>query len=360
MKKMNAEKSETLFFKVDAACPDTAAIEAAAALLRAGGVVAFPTETVYGLGADALNAAAVQKIFIAKGRPADNPLIVHLAAVSELGTVAAAVPDAAYTLAAAFWPGPLTLVLPRTELVPDVVTGGLDTVAVRIPDHPVALALIRAAGRPLAAPSANLSGRPSPTNARHVMEDMAGRIGAVIDGGETGIGVESTVLDLTGANPMILRPGGLTREKLQTVIPAVTVDPAILPGTGEETVVARSPGVKYKHYAPRAEVVVVEGSPERIPGQVRRLAAAAAAAGKKVGIIATAETASEYGGAYVLVSGSRENLLTVSHNLFSNLRQMDAAGVDLIVAEGVGEEGLGLAIMNRLRKAAAGRVIRAH
>lgn len=357
---MEAENIETLLLKVDAARPEVHAISAAAAILRAGGVVAFPTETVYGLGADALNAAAVQKIFAAKGRPADNPLIVHLASVPELAAVAVSVPDAAYALAEAFWPGPLTLVLPRTAAVPDVVTAGLTTVAVRIPDHPVALALIRAAGRPLAAPSANRSGRPSPTNARHVLEDMAGRIAAVIDGGETGIGVESTVLDLTGPQPMILRPGGLTREELRTVLPDVAVDPAILPGSESEPAVARSPGVKYKHYAPRADVVVVEGRPEAIPGQVRRLAAAAAAAGKKVGIIATAETAAAYGGAYVLVSGSRASLLTVSHNLFSHLRRMDAAGVDLIIAEGVGEEGLGFAIMNRLRKAAGGCIVRAH
>jgi len=356
---MNAESIETILLNVDPIRPAADAIATAAAILRAGGVVAFPTETVYGLGADALNAAAVRKIFTAKGRPADNPLIVHLAAASELAAVAAGIPDAAYALAQAFWPGPLTLVLPRTEVVPDVVTAGLDTVAVRVPDHPVALALIRAAGRPLAAPSANLSGRPSPTNARHVMEDMAGRIGAVIDGGETGIGVESTVLDLTGATPMILRPGGLPREKLQAVLPDVTIDPALLPDTGEEPTVARSPGVKYKHYAPQAEVVVVEGDPAKIPERVRSLAAAAAAAGKKVGIIATAETAAAYDGAHVLVCGSRDNLLTVSHNLFSYLRQMDAVGVDLIIAEGVGEAGLGLAIMNRLRKAAAGRIVRA-
>ncbi len=345
----------TRLLTADAVSPAAEAIAVAAAILRQGGLVAFPTETVYGLGADALNPVAVEGIFRAKGRPADNPLIVHIADLSELSAVAASVPPLAPAVMARFWPGPLTLVLPKTPAVPAIVTAGLATVAVRMPDHPVALALIRAAGTPLAAPSANLSGRPSPTNARHVLDDLAGRIEAVVDSGETGIGLESTVLDLTGEVPLILRPGGLTREDLLTVLPEVHLDP----GLSHASVAARSPGVKYKHYAPQAEVVVVEGSVQAIPACVLRLAAEAEQQGRRVGIIATRETSEHYPGKLVMVSGSREAPGTISHNLFTLLRRMDAAGVDLILAEGIADTGLGLAIMNRLRKAAGYRIIEA-
>ncbi|GAB7387881.1 L-threonylcarbamoyladenylate synthase [Bacillaceae bacterium] len=331
-----------------------AAIGEAASFLREGEVVAFPTETVYGLGGNALSAAAVEKIFRAKGRPSDNPLIVHIAHERQLNELVASVPETAERLLRHFWPGPLTLVLPKRPIVPEAVTAGLDTVAVRMPDHPVARALIEAAQLPLAAPSANLSGRPSPTSARHVLEDLEGRIAGVLDGGETGVGVESTVLDVTGEIPLLLRPGGVSLEELQAVIGPVETDPGLL---GEKET-PRSPGMKYAHYAPRGEMWLVEGEGERMRETIRRRAKEGRAAGRKVGILTTAEHVGDYDGDLVLSCGKAGDLRSVAQNLYRVLREFDQAKIDYILAESFPRTGLGAAIMNRLEKAAGGRIIR--
>jgi|LSQX01.3.fsa_nt_gb L-threonylcarbamoyladenylate synthase len=333
-------------------------LEEAARVLREGGLVAFPTETVYGLGANALDEEAVAKIFQAKGRPADNPLIVHLASVEELPQVVASVPPEAAVLARRFWPGPLTLVLPRKEEVPLITTGGLETVAVRVPDHPLALELIRRAGVPVAGPSANLSGRPSPTTAAHVLEDLQGKVDVIIDGGPTGLGVESTVLDLTASPPVLLRPGGVTWEALEEVLGKVTLDPAILAKEPVKEGPVRSPGMKYRHYAPKAKVYLVEGQDEdRIADRVASLAEELAAAGMKVGVLATAESAGRCGRGLVLIGGSRRDPAALAASLFARLRTFDRLGVDAVVVEGIKPVGLGLAVMNRLRKAAGYNII---
>jgi L-threonylcarbamoyladenylate synthase len=324
-------------------------IKVAARLILEGKLVAFPTETVYGLGADALNAKAVRKIFEAKGRPADNPLIVHIAKLEDLKMVAREVPEEARLLAKKFWPGPLTLVLPKAETVPPITTGGLDTVAVRMPAHPIALALIEES-RPLAAPSANISGKPSPTSAEHVIDDFYGKIAGIIDGGETWVGVESTVLDLTGEVPVLLRPGGLPLEELEEVIGPIKIHPAV---RGEDTDLAKAPGMKYRHYSPNAQVVVVEGSPEGRMRKIEELVWEYRKKGYRVGVMATRETdADEF---YFLGRTPDE----VAKNLFKALRELDKRGVDVIIAEGIEEEGIGLAVMNRLKKAAGYRIVRA-
>ena len=326
-------------------------------MIREGGTVAFPTETVYGLGADALNPEAVGKIFWAKRRPADNPLIVHVDDVAWLGRLAERVPGEALRLAERFWPGPLTLVLRKSGEVPDITTAGLETVAVRMPRHPVALALIRESGRPIAAPSANLAGRPSPTTAQHVAEDLMGRIDLILDGGPTEIGVESTVIDLTSHPPQILRPGGVSLEELREVLGEVELHPAAL-GKAEERR-PKSPGMKYRHYAPRAELIVVEGDPERVPVKIEEIARGYRALGRRVGILATDENLGRYRSGKAVSMGSRRDPETIARNIFRVLRELDREGVDIIIAEGIPEEGIGLAVMNRLRKASGFNIIRA-
>lgn len=341
------------------------AVAEAARILRAGGLVAFPTETVYGLGADGFNAEAVRRIFAAKGRPADNPLILHVSGTAMASLVAEALPEVGRALAARFWPGPLTLVLPRREAVPAVVTAGLPTVAVRCPAHPIALALIEAVGRPLAAPSANRSGRPSPTTAEDVLEDLEGRIDAVLDGGPTGLGVESTVVDVTVSPPVVLRPGGVTLEALRAVAPDAVLHPAVRgrgdrAGAGGEGVpdeVPRSPGMKHVHYAPRAELILFDGPAEAAASAAAARALGFLARGRRVGVLATDETLECYRqaqerGAVVVSMGSRARLEGVAASLFHLLRWLDRQGVSVIVAEGVQREGLGLAIMDRLTRAA--------
>ncbi|AGT33736.1 MULTISPECIES: L-threonylcarbamoyladenylate synthase [Geobacillus] len=326
-------------------------IQEAAEWLRAGEVVAFPTETVYGLGADAANTAAVGKIFAAKGRPSDNPLIVHVANVAQVEAIAAAIPPVAKTLMERFWPGPLTLVLPkRAGTVSERVTANLPTVAVRMPDHPLALALIEASGLALAAPSANRSGKPSPTTAAHVLADLNGRIAGVIDGGPTGIGVESTVLDCSGEVPTILRPGGVTKEALSEAVGRV--EEAV--GMGDEQTAPKAPGMKYTHYAPKAPLSIVSGPPSLL----QQLVDESRAGGKTVGVLTTEENKSRYAADVVLACGTRRELETVAHRLYDTLRRFDETGVDLIYSEAFPEEGIGVAIMNRLKKAAGGRVIR--
>lgn len=324
----------------------------AAALLRAGQTVAFPTETVYGLGADATSAEAVRSIFAAKERPADNPLIVHLADARDVERVAATVPAVARRLMAAFWPGPLTLVLPRGAAVPDEVTCGLDTVGVRVPDHPAARALLAAAGVPVAAPSANRSGRPSPTRAEHVVEDLGGRIAAVLDGGPTGVGLESTVLDVTLEPPALLRPGGVTREQIEAVIGPV----ADAAGKSERP---RSPGQKYAHYAPAVPLVLVTGGGAGVVAEINRSIVAERAAGRRPAVLCALEDAAAFPGAEAVVTyGRRAVPSEIAARLYDALRAFDRLPADKIFAAGLPEQGIGAAIMNRLRRAAGDREVK--
>ncbi len=347
---------ETVCLKTDPANPAEESIAEAGRVLRQGGLVAFPTETVYGLGANAFDPTAVAAVFRAKGRPSDNPLIVHIAEADQVYDLSDDVTVPARRVMEAFWPGPLTVVLARKPQVPAKVTAGHDTVAVRMPDHPVALALIKSAGVPVAAPSANSSGRPSPTTARHVLDDLNGKIDMVLDGGACRVGLESTVLDMTSEPPVILRPGGVTREDLEGVIGHVAYDPAL--DKDNAGAVPKSPGMKYTHYSPKADVVVVTGEDYAgIFEKASELVAQNSSMGKRVGVLASAETARGYCADAVFPVGFRSRPETVAQNLFFGLRSLDEEKVDVIVAEGYPEHGIGAAIMNRLRKAAGNNVI---
>lgn len=355
----------TKYFKIDPKVPNLSHIQEAAEILRKGGVVAFPTETVYGLGADALNPQAVAKIFAAKGRPADNPLIVHIAQTKDLEPLVSRIPEKAWTLIETFWPGPLTLILPKKNVVPAVVTAGLETVAVRMPAHPVALALIKAARVPVAAPSANLSGKPSPTTAEHVLKDLGGKIEAVVDGGRSSVGLESTVLDLTAPVPTVLRPGGITLEELQEVLGEVAVDPAVSSQGSLTGLIPKAPGMKYTHYSPQAEVYLVEGSLEEVAEKFKELVGKAKAQGKRVGLMATEEMLfllreMNPSPDHIEILGSGTDLAQVAARLYGALRNCDRYQLDVVFAQTFSEEGLGVAIMNRLRKAAGFKVIKAH
>lgn len=317
----------------------------AAQLLKEGEVVAFPTETVYGLGANAMSDKAVSKIFEAKGRPADNPLIVHISNMEQLELLTEGLPEKAILLMNEFWPGPLTLIFKmKPGSVSTLVTAGLDTVAVRMPDHPVALSLINSAGVPVAAPSANKSGKPSPTTAGHVLDDLDGSIAGVVDGGPTGVGVESTVLDCTADIPVILRPGGLSKEDIERIIESVEQDPAL----ENSDSAPKSPGMKYRHYAPSAPLFLVEGDEEWIQGLIDEKRSA----GFKVGILAPEESASFYKADTVVVCGSRADLKSVAQSLYQALRSFDEKNLDIIYAETYPVQGVGAAVMNRLEKAA--------
>lgn len=349
----------TLWIKVNPQKPQIDAIRIAANVIRKGGLVAFPTETVYGLGANALDSNAVASIFKAKERPADNPVIVHIASKKDLYRLTKSVPPKAEKLAAKFWPGPLTLVLKRSNTVPDVTVAGLDAVGIRMPNNKIALALVRMSGVPIAAPSANRAGRPSPTTAQHVIDDLAGRIDVVLDGGSTRVGVESTVIDMTSRIPQILRPGGTSFEELIAALGETKLHPATLSEKSAFSLRARAPGMKHRHYAPNAEMILVEGDPDKVVRRVKELAAISMAEGKKVGILATDESVSNYDGDVLRSLGSRNNLAEVARNLFRLLREFDEENVDMIIAEGVPARGLGLAVMNRLRRAASFNVIKA-
>lgn len=331
----------------------------AAETLRRGGLVAFPTETVYGLGADARSSEAVAGIFKAKGRPSDNPLIVHIASISQLDELLLPYPNLAEELMERFWPGPLTLVLPvRPRALSPLVTANLSTVGVRMPDHPVALELLERAGCPVAAPSANRSGRPSPTLASHVIEDLQGLIDGVIDGGATGVGLESTVIELADERTIrILRPGGVTEEALRKAFPHITVTGGKEEADSSET--PRSPGMKYTHYAPKGELTVVLGRTEElITSYVNTQAEAAKLRGEQTGVLAFSERISEYNADIVLDLGSEKNLEEAAHRLYALLRKFDDAGIDRIWSEACPPEGLGGALMNRILKAAGGHVVR--
>ena len=321
--------------------------------------MAFPTETVYGLGADALNSAAVLALFEAKKRPLDNPPIVHVADPKEVYRLVEEVPAKARLLMDKFWPGPLTLIFKHSNIVPNVTVAGLDTIAIRMPKHKVALELIKQSGRPIAAPSANLAGKPSPTTAQHVYEDLNGRIDAILDGGATNIGVESTVVDLSVDPPMLLRPGGTPFEALKKVLGDMKLHAFVEAEQELSLKEIRSPGMKHKHYAPKADVILVEGTVPAVIAKVKELAESCRLKGEKVGILATDETQSCYHADVVKSLGSRSNLSTVAQNLFRLLREVDAENVDVIIAEGVSSEGLGLAVMNRLRKASGYHIIKA-
>jgi len=347
---------ETKIFDIRDENIDAAHLQEAAQILHRGGTVAFPTETVYGLGANALDAEAVAKIYIAKGRPSDNPLIVHIAEVADLAPLVARVPDMAKALMDAYWPGPLTLIFPKNNNVPESVTAGLTTVAVRMPSHPIARKLIREARVPVAAPSANLSGKPSPTDGKHVVNDLNGRVDAIVCGPASDVGLESTVLDVTGEVPVILRPGGVTKEDIIKVVGACEIDPAIEKSMSKD-LIPKSPGMKYTHYAPSADLFVYEGQTEHVVDHIQKLKMQYEAEGLKVGIMTCDEHMDRYGKGYVKSLGSESNLAALASNLFAVLRDFDLDHVDIILSEGFSREGIGHALMNRLLKAAGHRVI---
>ena len=329
----------------------------AAKILQKGGLVAFPTETVYGLGANGLDSEAAGRIYAAKGRPSDNPLILHIASMEELPGIVREIPETAKKLAKRFWPGPLTMIFPKADCVPDGTTGGLATVAVRMPKHPIALALIACAGLPIAAPSANRSGRPSTTTAWHVKEDMDGQIDCIIDGGEVGVGLESTIVDVTGEKPMMLRPGYITKEMLEEAVGEVFLDPVITATQPDPTIKPKAPGMKYRHYAPKAELVVVDGRIEAVVDEINRLAKEKEEAGSKVGIIGTQETVGRYKAGNIKCIGTRTDESTIASHLYGILREFDSDGAEFIYSEAFAAEGIGSAVMNRLLKAAGHRVM---
>ena len=322
----------------------------AAEIIRRGGLVAFPTETVYGLGGNALDEDAAKKIYAAKGRPSDNPLIAHVSCPEEVEPLVEYMPEAGKKLMEAFWPGPLTMIVWKNEKVPYETTGGMDTVAIRMPNHPVALALIDESGCMIAAPSANTSGRPSPTTAQHVWEDLHGKIEILLDGGPVGIGIESTIVDLSEERPMILRPGFITQEMLSAVLGDVGVDPGLVSENSKQP--PKAPGMRYRHYAPKADLTLVEGTMEEVISKINALTREAQAMGKSVGVLATEENKDRYVADHVIVIGQRRDEAEIARHLFDVLRQFDDLQVDLIYSESFVAAGVGQAIMNRLLKAA--------
>ena len=349
---------KTVIKKVDLknieACKDD--LDEAGRIIREGGLVAFPTETVYGLGGNAFDKCASSKIYNAKGRPSDNPLIVHIADFKDIEKVAEDIRKKKKKIMERFWPGPVTLIFKKKKEVPYETTGGLDTVAVRMPSHPVAMRFIKSAGVPIAAPSANTSGRPSPTTAQHVAEDMNGKIDMIIDGGQVDIGLESTIVDMTDKVPVILRPGYITKEMLEREIGKVEVDRVVLAKSkkelGGDNYVPKAPGMKYRHYAPKAELIMFQGNDEKVAAEINKRSYESIRQGKAVGIICTDETRSLYRYGVVISVGSREDEKTIAHNLYGVLRDFDMENVDYIYSEAFYDTGLGQAIMNRLIKAA--------
>lgn len=346
----------TQIINIDKNKIDEDKLQLAAKILRNGGLVAFPTETVYGLGANALDENAVKGIFTAKGRPSDNPLIVHIADKDYLSSLVADISEDAKKVIEKFWPGPLTIVLKKSARVPNIITAGLDTVAVRMPAHPVALELIRMSGVPVAAPSANISGKPSPTIAKHVIEDLDGRVDVIVDAGNAAVGLESTVLDMSVNPPMILRPGGITLQQLQKVLGDVSIDPAVAGETGKRSV-PKSPGMKYVHYSPDADLIIVQGMLQAVVEKIGQLAKEYMGKNIRVGIMATDQTKMEYSADCVISVGDRYNPETIAANLFETLRKFDENRVELILAEAIDNKDIGVAIMNRMKKAAGNKVI---
>jgi L-threonylcarbamoyladenylate synthase len=328
----------------------------AAGILQNGGLVAFPTETVYGLGANALDPDASMKIYEAKGRPSDNPLIVHISQIGDLEILAQDIPEKAYRLAETFWPGPLTIILKKKECVPSQTTGGLDTVAIRLPANHIARRLIATSGVFVAAPSANISGKPSPTTAQHVIKDMNGKIDMIIDGGSATLGLESTIVDLSGKNPMILRPGCITKTMLENVIGTVEYDPVILLKGLDINLVPKAPGMKYRHYAPEGKLTIYEGEIHKVVDAINLKAKEKQDNGNSVGVIATDETKALYRYGMIKTIGSRKNEASIAAGLYSILREFDELHTEYIYSESFADNSLGQAIMNRLLKAAGYRV----
>lgn len=344
----------TEYIVVNEEAPDGEVIRRAGRIIRDGGLVAFPTETVYGLGGDALNPSSSRKIYEAKGRPSDNPLIVHICRWEDVAPIVSEIPPQAVILAEVFWPGPLTMILKKNDRVPKETTGGLDTVAIRFPSDKVAQALIAASGGYIAAPSANRSGRPSPTLARYCLEDLDGRVEMILDGGQVG-GLESTIIDLTQEEPVILRPGFITKEMLEEVLDAVEEDRAVIdPDSG---IAPKAPGMKYKHYAPRGELMIFKGERDKVVAGINQAAAREMAAGKKTGVICTDETEQQYKADSVKSTGCRGDDKSTARELFRILREFDDEGIERIYSESFDEGYLGKAIMNRLMKAAGHKVI---
>jgi L-threonylcarbamoyladenylate synthase len=355
MNEKNEINQKTEMISIDPERIDLEAIRRAGQILKQGGLVAFPTETVYGLGGDATNPEASKKIYHAKGRPSDNPLIVHITNMEALEQIVKRVPPAAYKLAERFWPGPLTMIFQKNDRIPYETTGGMDTVAVRMPADFIAQALIDASTGYIAAPSANTSGRPSPTQAAHVAEDLAGRIDMIIDGGPVGIGLESTIVDLTEEIPMILRPGYITQEMLEEVLGEVRMDPGLIAADSEKK--PKAPGMKYRHYAPRADLKVVEGETRAVVREINRRSRELTEQHLSVGIIATEETKEQYTCGTVISIGAREDEAAIARHLYGTLRRFDELGVDAIFSESFADAKMGQAIMNRLLKAAGHQVL---
>lgn len=351
-------RMETIVKKIERKALKKEDFTEAVKILRSGGLVAFPTETVYGLGGDALDASAAEKIYAAKGRPSDNPLIVHISSKEALSVLAKDIPAAAWELADRFWPGPLTMILKKSSIVPDQTTGGLPTVAIRMPSDPVARMLIEESGLYLAAPSANASGRPSTTRAEHVYEDLAGRIGLILDGGEATIGLESTIVDLSGEKPLILRPGFLSKEDFLGILPEMEYDPAVVARTAQKEIAAKAPGMKYRHYAPKGKLVIYEGEREAVAAAVNRAVEEKTAGGFSCAVLAAQESGAAYTCPNVKIVGMREREETIAAHLFDVLRSFDEEGVEFIFSESFSDGHLGEAIMNRLRKAAGYQVVK--
>lgn len=349
----------TKVIKIDPKNIDKDKLRVAADAVRDGKVVAFPTETVYGLGANALNPTAVKNIFVAKGRPSDNPLIVHIADKDKVYELTQRIPEKAIALMDKLWPGPLTLVFKKSAIIPPVITAGLNTVAIRMPEHPVARELIRLADIPVAAPSANVSGKPSTTTAQHVLHDLDGKIEMIVDAGSSRVGLESTVLDVTVEPPVLLRPGGITPKQIEQIIGHIEIDKTILGKINIDNI-PKCPGMKYKHYSPKAHVTLVKS--KIVDNQVNKICELAnnlSSQGKKAGICATDQTSSRYEGYEVISMGDRDKPETIAANLFALLREFDDKGVEVILAETVDEHGVGLAIMNRMVKAAGYDIVNA-
>ncbi|SHK02479.1 L-threonylcarbamoyladenylate synthase [Hespellia stercorisuis DSM 15480] len=341
---------KTIIKTIDKNRIDKSTIMQAGDILKRGGLVAFPTETVYGLGANALDEEAAKKTYAAKGRPSDNPLIVHIANMEALPKIVKRIPEDTYRLADAFWPGPLTMIFEKSDLVPLGTTGGLETVAVRMPSDPVARELIEGAGGYVSGPSANTSGRPSPTTAEHVREDLDGKIEMILDSGPVEIGLESSILDMTVVPPMILRPGAITREMFEAVIGPVAVDETLVNADSKQA--PKAPGMKYRHYAPKASLIIVDGEEGEVVKAIRRLAKEGADSGACVGIIATDETLGKYEHGVIKSIGTRQDEQTIAKNLYRVLREFDDEAVTQIYSEAFAVAGIGKAIMNRLEKAA--------
>lgn len=352
------EFMNTKIIKLDTENLQAEELREAAGILREGGLVAFPTETVYGLGANAMDENASKKIYEAKGRPSDNPLIVHISQIKDMEALAKDIPKTAYDLAEVFWPGPLTMILSKKECVPYQTTGGLDTVAIRLPANQIARMLIRESGVFVAAPSANISGKPSPTTAEHVIRDMNGRVDLIINGGKATLGLESTIVDLTGPQPMILRPGCITKLMLENVIGTISYDPAILAPNQNQNFIPKAPGMKYRHYAPEGSLTIYEGDTIPVIEAINEKAREKLESGNSVGVIATDETKDFYRYGIVKTIGSRKNEASIAAGLYGILREFDELHTEYIFTESFEDDSLGQAIMNRLLKAAGYHMVK--